>query len=311
MKKKYLIYGISGLFVIALLIGAYYIFLPQQFIQDTTCYGESDAGYDIYNKGTVTFTTGGGSPIQYIDECVNANTLREYNCVDHPTWVSFHDVECICSDGVCESDLCSGVSCRDKCDAGNLLYEGQCDPLSGECVYRQEICQFGCENARCREPSCVIDSDCNSNEECKDNVCVEKSECMTDTDCASNEKCLDNKCVTDYQCTSDSDCELDEDCINNVCVEKPGCLDNSDCANTEICKDGKCEEASCTEGEITEYFECSEGNRVPSCMCIDGAEACIENPETQCKQDWTVHIIIGIIVFIILLILLYALIRKK
>lgn len=311
MNKKYFVYGLSGLIILALIFGAYFVFIPQQFIPGTTCFGETDSGYDLYNKGTVTFTTGDGSPIQNTDKCLDDTTLREYNCVDHPTYVSFHDVECACSNGACESDLCQGVSCFNKCDAGNRLYDGECNPLTGACEYRQEICQFGCENSRCQVPDCVANTDCSSNEECIDNKCVEKPECLENSECGNTQKCLDNKCVDTYQCTNNDDCEQDEECKNDVCVEKKGCLFDSDCSNTENCINGKCKDETCTEGEITEYFECSDGDRTPECICLNGIEQCNVNASELCKKSYTAYIVIGIIVVIIMLILLYSLLKRK
>jgi|GEM_PF-5158843 len=309
--KKLPLYGIIGVILVVLITVVLIVSIPQSTLPGTTCYGESDAGYDIYNKGTVTFTTGGGSATQYTDRCVDANTLREYNCVDHPTYVSYNDIECVCIDGACESDKCSGVSCNNKCEGNNRLYDGECNPSTGKCEYRQEICQFGCENAHCLDPECSSDSDCGSGEECKDNVCVEKPECLTDADCKDNQKCLDNKCVFNPECTSDNDCELDEICQNNVCVQNVECKDDSDCANTEVCRAGRCESAGCTEGLVTEYYECGDGTRVPECLCINGVEQCNQNPEELCGKDWTLYIIIGIIVLFIFGIIAYSLIKSR
>lgn len=307
MNKRYLVYGISGFVILALLISGYFIFIPQQFLSGTACYGESDAGYDIYNKGTVTFTTGGGSQLQYSDECVSESHLREYNCVDHPTYVSYHDVDCACSDGACQDELCTGVSCFNKCDAGNLLYDGECNPSTGTCEYRRKICDYGCENAKCNEPACITDSDCAASEQCLNNQCKEIPSCLINADCQNNEKCLDNKCVTDFSCETNDDCEEDELCKLGECVERDYCLNDGDCSNSEICIDGRCTEISCTEGEVTEYLECSNGDRIPACLCIDGIEQC--KTGIKCKS-YTAYIVIGIIVIIIILILLYSLYPK-
>ncbi|MCX6777031.1 MAG: DcrB-related protein [Candidatus Micrarchaeota archaeon] len=54
------------------------------------------------------------------------------------------------------NDLCANVTCKDKCrDESKLDTNGECDPNMGNCVYRTNICPFGCENDSCRiAPTC-------------------------------------------------------------------------------------------------------------------------------------------------------------
>lgn len=51
---------------------------------------------------------------------------------------------------------CENVTCPDRCEDENTLNtNGQCNPETGECVYRKNVCPFGCENNTCRmAPRC-------------------------------------------------------------------------------------------------------------------------------------------------------------
>ncbi len=91
--------------------------------------------------------------------------------------------------------------------------------------------------------SCESDSDCGSNQLCKDSVCVAKTECSKDSDCANNEICTDNKCTTKPECENDSDCSSGEICRNAKCEIKPECTTDSDCNINKtgfVCTNERC-----------------------------------------------------------------------
>jgi len=55
-----------------------------------------------------------------------------------------------------QKDLCTNVTCKDNCEDQNVLNtNGECDPNTGKCVYKKNVCPFGCENDSCRiAPQC-------------------------------------------------------------------------------------------------------------------------------------------------------------
>ena len=105
----------------------------------------------------------------------------------------------------CKADPCESVTCEDKCENNISSTNGNCDPVSGECVYNQvENCKLGC------------DPDTNT--------------CITDL-CANVEcpdKCENNSSMLDGTCNPD----------NGQCVY----ADTTDCGlagceeNTAFCK---------------------------------------------------------------------------
>jgi Cys-rich repeat protein len=62
--------------------------------------------------------------------------------------------------------------------------------------------------------------------------------CKTDNDCNRNDVCKKQKCV---ECKSDKDCSKGNFCDRNQCVE---CIKNRDCKSNQRCTNGKCKSKS-------------------------------------------------------------------
>jgi hypothetical protein len=61
------------------------------------------------------------------------------------------------------------------------------------------------------------------------------AKCKNDNDCNGNDVCDHDKCV---ECAKNKDCKDDKRCENNKCVE---CKKNSDCKNNQRCNNNnKC-----------------------------------------------------------------------
>jgi len=75
-------------------------------------------------------------------------------------------------------------------------------------------------------------------------------ECDSNSDCFSDEKCRDNECV-------ELDCDHDEIIRNHKCVEDyDECDYNSDCYSDERCYHGECEELDCNYNERIRNHRC-------------------------------------------------------
>jgi hypothetical protein len=61
---------------------------------------------------------------------------------------------------------------------------------------------------------CNKDKDCNGNDVCDNDKCVE---CKNDDDCSGNDLCDNNECV---ECINNSDCKSNQRCKNNSCKKK-------------------------------------------------------------------------------------------
>lgn len=55
-----------------------------------------------------------------------------------------------CVNNACETNLCAGIACPDKCEAGRAYSYGSCNPSTGSCTYYSSAtCQFGCSGSGC------------------------------------------------------------------------------------------------------------------------------------------------------------------
>ncbi len=55
-----------------------------------------------------------------------------------------------CVDNACETDLCTGIACPDKCEAGRAYSYGSCNPSTGNCTYYGTVaCQYACSGTVC------------------------------------------------------------------------------------------------------------------------------------------------------------------
>ena len=153
-----------------------------------------------------------------------------------------------CTDGVCTEipvDLCEGV----ECDEGF-----ECDPETGDCV----AIPVGCE----------VDEDCDDEDLCTTDACVEGVCEFTDVICDEGFECdpATGECVEiPVECVADEDCDDADLCTVDTCVD--GFCDFADV----VCDDGfVCDPATgdCVEipAECETDADCAEGEQ-----CVDGA----------------------------------------
>ncbi len=139
------------------------------------------------------------------------------------------------------------------------------------------LASLGCISAP-RVGCAYGNSECGSDQDCVDNVCVPKSGCAyNNPECGSDQDCVDNACVLKTGCAySNPSCPPDYDCANNTCMLRSGCAyGNPPCDGGETCVDNICvigkecrqtktfnmlvfmddDSYDVSDGEIEEYFE--------------------------------------------------------
>ena len=184
-----------------------------------------------------------------------------------------------------------------QCPFDQQCTDGKCAPVSCECGVVQ--------NHRCIPYRCCYSSQCSSNENCVDHVCVLKTPeqctppdcCVNDGQCAATEQCAVGKCAPvscgcgfiqnhqciPYRCCSDSQCNSNENCINHVCILKPPeaceppgcCTGNLQCAGNQKCtieagaKTGKCTAITgcgvIANHAVVETWQCGSEEGCPGC----------------------------------------------
>ncbi len=154
----------------------------------------------------------------------------------------------------CKADCTFDVSsCLNKSQAKSCIFTFQCND--------DEIC----DNGICVQVECKKDSDCNSNEECTDNECVDKEEdeCRYDRDCDSWERCDNGECILEEkdECGIFDPCPSSEECIRGTCVPKD--INQCDsCKSDEECLSGICVKKNQTIDPVTQKT-CNElGGRI-------------------------------------------------
>ena|GEM_PF-1463565 len=138
------------------------------------------------------------------------------------------------------------------------------------------------------EPECTKDSQCEEDEECKNDICYPlhcgwndyiedhkcvEYECIHHSDCDSGEQCYFNKCVY-VECHGDDDCSNLQECENYTCVDIE-CRQDSDCADNQICMSGHyCRDLDCPGFEIPENHTCVNPECIMDEGCV-GTKVCI------------------------------------
>ncbi|NUN14021.1 MAG: hypothetical protein HUU55_10350 [Myxococcales bacterium] len=154
----------------------------------------------------------------------------------------------VCVDGICAApgsvDL-DTVSCSCFADA-------ECTATAPECV------DIG------SGPECIFDSECDDQNNCTENYCIEGKCttnptpqaigcCVADTDCDDNNACTDDKCGSDlaYHCS-------------NVVTSENCCNDNVECDDLLQCTVDTCEKNECKHVKVNGF-------------CCDTDEQCDDN----------------------------------
>jgi len=101
--------------------------------QDDACWGIDCMDYC---DGDISYQ--GGECIPSTMDCIFHNIVEcEKGC-------DGRSGRCIGEEAPVPGNKCRGVSCADHCEGMISYYDGECEPSSGECMYRSEECEFAC-----------------------------------------------------------------------------------------------------------------------------------------------------------------------
>lgn len=176
--------------------------------------------------------------------------------------------QCVAFDfGICLTD--------GDCPVGSYCErsEGAClIPSLSECREDWD-CSFGFEcdfRNSCRPEvagTCLVDSDCGSDELCIENLCLPVIEtCQFDFQCAAGFTCANNRCR--LLCGGTTRCPSGTACQDSLCLPAAGqCIDSSDCPDLAT---------NCVEGACLR--RCDSG-------CDDATELC--DAESFCRPRTT------------------------
>lgn len=192
----------------------------------------------------------------------------------------------------------------------SCIYNTDC--VSGYCCMQGDY-RFTCRAGPtfCLAYECTKDSDCDDDEICDNNKCVEIEgdcgyaknhkwivyECCGDINCDDEEECKNNECVKvkcdcggvkNHKCTAEccsaNDCPSEYKCVDMVCLAGNACSSDGECKNIEYCKNGFCEEITGTCGYAfnhrwIKYECCSDTECIEGKICKDNV--CIQNEENK------------------------------
>jgi len=199
------------------------------------------------------------------DECTtdtcSSGTCQNSNAQNGASCTTCGGQYCECQSGSCielgcvsaadcdDSNLCTTDACvSDSCQFTDLVDGTACSNCGGS------LCE--CRNAICTLLQCTVDADCDDNNQCTANTCIngfcEYPNVAEDTVCTGcrGEQCAcsDGNCLTDI-CSGNSDCTAPADiCSEGKCVE---CVQTSDCDDTDSCTYDSCNSGICQHINIT------------------------------------------------------------
>ena len=212
-----------------------------------------------------------------------------------------------CNDGAwCTvNDICSGGMCLGiprNCGDGDACTADSCDENSNQCVH-QNICE------------CSSNEDCSDGNICTDDVCDNgicrytnnNANCNDGIGCTVNDICSGGMCSGTLKncndgnaCTADSCDEHTGQCTHqNIC----GCTSDADCDDSNTCTIDICDEShncvynnTCTictpNWKCNGWGECTGGIKSRACVDLNGCGADEGKPqETElcsllCIPDW-------------------------
>jgi hypothetical protein len=169
------------------------------------------------------------------------------------------------------------------------------------------------------QPSCTLDSDCNDNNSCTTDTCVEgncsytpidscvpcslSSQCDDSNACTAN-VCSDGKCSYPAipgctPCGSNLNCEDNNSCTDNICFQGrcmyttvqncQSCTLDSECDDNEACTTNTCLNGACTFTSIsgckicTLNSQCDDNDSSTTFACLGGK--CTYTKITSCKNN--------------------------
>lgn len=185
-------------------------------------------------------------------------------------------VECTSSQDCSQNtDICYNNKCIDVCltptACGDNAY---CVPQKHSYTCKCRDGYFGDPIAGCRKRlPCDTDDNCPSSEFCfMDHYC--RSSCNSHRDCNQNEKCENQKCL--QTCKNDLDCSGDYACVEWRCIPRieNRCNNDNECSDTYACRAdyrgfNDCKDA-CENVICGRNSQCKVGNHSPICECLPG-----------------------------------------
>ncbi|MCK4454094.1 SipW-dependent-type signal peptide-containing protein [Candidatus Parcubacteria bacterium] len=215
-----------------------------------TCSGAlvNNASQSDSLTGDISFTA-----VQYRN---NAN----YVCVAVPECQDDADCEDYndCTDDVCDAN---GV-CQYTCIVGQSCDDGNPYTMNDVCT------QVGDDCICVGTPGCLVDADCNDQNECTSDVCDANGVCQ-------------NTCLVDEPCDDGNDHTINDVCTPDcICVGTPvECINDGECDDGDLCTDDACVANSCVYTPIV----CNDGDPCTDDACVDGA--CVYTPIVCDDQD--------------------------
>ena len=263
---------------------------------------------------TLTDTCSGGACVGSGDPCP-AQMCDEGSdaCVDCQNNPDCDDGN-PCTDDTCVASACVHVNNTDACDDG--LFCTDTDSCSGGvCVGSGDPCpgQF-CDEDGNACANCLENSDCNDNDVCTNDFCLEGEclytnnngaacddgrDCTTGQDTCSGGICVGTECPdpnfpvcdensdTCVECVEAGDCDdnvdcTDEDCVGNACQFTP---DNAFCADNQFCNGAEfCDPVlDCQNGADP----CDDGVGCTDDSCNEGQDECTNTPnDSLCPGEF-------------------------
>ncbi len=221
---------------------------------------------------------------------------------DQATGLCDEDPECVtaadCDDqNVCTTDICDGSCCEHldiPCPVLPCFRATGCNPITG-CIYVPD-CRTGSLGACCPDDGNIC-----TDEFCAQGtgVCGKTPDCVTAADCNDNDTCTSDACVNSCCVHQDIPCPALTCQRNTDCDEVAGCEYVSDCRNGPLgtcCPDdgNACTHEFCAAGtgvcgktfDCTSAADCNDNNlcTVDSCAnscCVHTPFVC---PEIPCKR---------------------------
>ena len=168
-------------------------------------------------------------------------------------------------------------------------------------------------------PECTLDSQCNDNNGCTTDSCVDGNcshtlvencvPCSTSSQCDDSNACTTNVCSEGKcsylaipgctPCGSNINCEDNNSCTNNLCIQGrclytpiascKSCTLNSECEDNDPCTANSCSNGACTFTSIsnckacTLSFQCEDNNSSTASACLNGK--CVYTKITSCISN--------------------------
>lgn len=196
-------------------------------------------------------------------------------------------------DGVCVDGLCEDSACSEEvnCDIGDACLSGECDPLTGECVFTRApndtVCMEGaglCVDGECVDQQRCDGIECDDGNECTTGEC-DPTTGLCDSIAVSDQRscdfgglpgrCSDGECTDAMLCAA-VQCSDDDECTADLCDPETGDCSNPtlSCDDQDPCTVDSCSPAS---GCSSTPINCSDGNICTRDVCSEGA---CSNPNT-------------------------------